>query len=278
MALESSASEQEGGGVFSQESFSFFPPLFCSKSAHLFKSSPTSRTKPSGFAPASPHRGMETHSPNHRQLLDFLHPSPPPLQSPIFTVNSSPPEGLFFAQQTTPANNRHKRRQADFGNGLSNHKMNGERGNHISASFPPPSPPRLGKAKASNFEKVPKSPKMGALGNHGNCCKKATGRGKRWGYPYGSSYLLAPLRSMGTGWRTPSQCPSWDTKRDGWGSKTLTQMKPPCPKTLPNIASGCDEKRCNGVTITGQPRRAGAQGPPWITPNISFFPPIVEHS
>lgn len=276
MALESSASER-GRGVFSQESFSFFPPLFCSKSAHLFKSSPTSRTKPSGFAPASPRWGMETHSPNHRQLLDFLHPSPPPLQSPIFTVNSSPPRDYFSPDKPHRQITDIKTPGRFWKWSFKPQNERGERKSHFSF-FPPTSPPRLGKAKASNFEKVPKSPKMGALGNHGNCCKKATGRGKRWGYPYGSSYLLALLHPMGTGWHTPSQCPSWDTKRDGWGSKTLSQMKPPCPKTLPNIASGCDEKRCNGVTITGQRRWAGAQGPPWITPNISFFPPIVEHS
>lgn len=59
--------------AFSQDTFFFFffSSLFCSELVHLFKSSqrsPTSRTDPSGFAPAFPCWGMDTHPPTCRQM------------------------------------------------------------------------------------------------------------------------------------------------------------------------------------------------------------------
>lgn len=142
----------------------------------------------------------------------------PPLQSPTFTVN--PPRDYFLPDKP-------HRQITDIKDAGQIWKWFCKPQNEWreEITFQLPSNPLAGQQKQASSRKVPKLPKMGALGNRGNCSKKPREEGSAGVVYMGAAiYWYCCIRWEPEGLQPPSAQPaSWDTKWDRWGSKTQIQ-------------------------------------------------------
>lgn len=99
-----------------------------------------------------------------RQLLYFLHPSPP---TAVTHLHHKSPRDYFLPDKP-------HRRITDIKDAGQIWKWFCKPQNEWreEITFQLPSPPLAGQQKQASSRKVPKLPKMGALGNRGNCSKK----------------------------------------------------------------------------------------------------------